>query len=152
MNENPAYYNLITLASDAAPVVHFGEVPCSPSTPCLPASGSLLGSAVRGLNLPLLPTGGDPRAGFEQYFPTNFRPPYVQTYTLALEHQLGAAAVGEMRYVGSKSTHDFSRSFNPIWNCSRSIPRINVSRHRFVGTLLQMGSAVQTVISIMLLS
>jgi outer membrane receptor protein involved in Fe transport len=114
INENPAYYNLITLASDAAPVVNFGEVPCSPNTPCLPGSGSLLGSAVRALNLPALPTGGDPRAGFEQYFPTNFRPPYVQTYTLALEHQLGAAAVGEMRYVGSKSTHDFqSVDYNP---------------------------------------
>ena len=38
----------------------------------------------------------------------------MQTYTLALEHQLGAAAVGEMRYVGSKSTHDFqSVDYNP---------------------------------------
>jgi outer membrane receptor protein involved in Fe transport len=107
INENPAYYNLITLASDAAPVVNFGEVPCSPTTPCVPGNGSLQGSAVRALNLPGLPTGGDPRSGFEQYFPTNFRPPYVQTYTLAIEHQLGSAAVGEIRYVGSKSTHDF---------------------------------------------
>jgi outer membrane receptor protein involved in Fe transport len=106
INENPAYYNLITLASDAAPVVNFGEVGCSPATPCVPGNGSLLGSAVRALNLPSLP-GGDPRAGFEQYFPTNFRPPYVQTYTLALEHQLGTGAVGEIRFVGSKTTHDF---------------------------------------------
>jgi outer membrane receptor protein involved in Fe transport len=107
INENPAYYNLITLASDAAPVVNYGAIPCTPTTPCVPANGSLLGSSTRALNLPALPTGGDPRAGFEQYFPTNFRPPYVQTYTLALEHQLGSAAVGEVRYVGSKSTHDF---------------------------------------------
>jgi outer membrane receptor protein involved in Fe transport len=114
INENPAYYNLITLASDAAPVINFGEVGCSPATPCLPSSGSLLGSAVRATNLPALPTGGDPRAGFEQYFPTNFRPPYVQTYTLAIAHQLGSAAVGEIRYVGSKSTHDFqSVDYNP---------------------------------------
>jgi len=114
INENPAYYNLITLASDAAPVVNFGEIGCTPSTPCIPNNGSLLGSDVRALNLPALPTGGDPRAGFEQYFPTNFRPPYVQTYTLALEHQLGSAAVGSMRYVGSKSTHDFqSVDYNP---------------------------------------
>jgi outer membrane receptor protein involved in Fe transport len=107
INENPAYYNLITLASDAAPVVNFGSVPCSPTTPCVPGNGSLQGSDVRALNLAALPTGIDPRSGFEQYFPTNFRPPYVQTYTLAIEHQLGAAAVGEIRYVGSKSTHDF---------------------------------------------
>jgi outer membrane receptor protein involved in Fe transport len=114
INENPAYYNLITLASDAAPVVNFGLVPCSPGTPCVPANGSLLGSSVRATNLPALATGGDPRAGFEQYFPTNFRPPYVQTYTLALQHRLGPAAVGEVRYVGSKSTHDFqSVDYNP---------------------------------------
>ena len=114
INENPAYYNLITLASDAAPVVNFGSVGCSPATPCVPSSGSLLGSAVRATNLPGLPTGGDPRAGFEQSFPTNFRPPYVQTYTLAIQHQMGSAAVGEVRYVGSKSTHDFqSVDYNP---------------------------------------
>ena len=69
INENPAYYNLITLASDAAPVVNFGEIGCSPATPCMPSNGSLLGSDVRALKLPALPTGGDPRAGFEQYFP-----------------------------------------------------------------------------------
>lgn len=114
INENPAYYNLITLASDAAPVVNFGVVPCSPATPCIPGNGSLQSSAVRATNLPNLPTGGDPRAGFEQFFPTNFRPPYVQTYTMAIEHQLGPAAVGEIRYVGSKSTHDFqSVDYNP---------------------------------------
>ncbi len=124
INENPAYYNLITLASDAAPVVNFGEVACSPATPCLPSNGSLLGSAVRATNLPALPTGGDPRAGFEQYFPTNLRPPYVQTYTLAVEHQLGSAAVGEARYVGSKTTHDFqSVDYNPyLANVAAAFP------------------------------
>jgi outer membrane receptor protein involved in Fe transport len=124
INENPAYYNLITLASGAAPVVNFGALSCSPATPCLPGNGSLLGAAVRAQNLPALPTGGDPRAGFEQYFPTNFRPPYVQTYTFALEHQLGTAAVGEMRYVGSKSTHDFqSVDYNPyLANVAAAFP------------------------------
>jgi outer membrane receptor protein involved in Fe transport len=107
INQNPAYYNLITLASDAAPVVNFGGISCTPAKPCVPGNGSLLGSAVRATNLPALPTGGDPRAGFEQSFPTTFRTPYVQTYTLAVQHQLGPAAVGEARYVGSKSTHDF---------------------------------------------
>ena len=38
----------------------------------------------------------------------------MQTYTLAIEHQLGQAAVGEARYVGSKSTKDFqSLDYNP---------------------------------------
>jgi outer membrane receptor protein involved in Fe transport len=115
INENPVYYNLILLAADAAPVVNFGSVNCSPATPCVPGNGSFLGSAVRNTNLPALPTGGDPRAGFQQYFPTTLRPPYVQTYTLGIEHQLGSAAVGEIRYVGSKTTDDFqSIDYNPL--------------------------------------
>lgn len=77
---------------------------------------------------PLLPKGPgiDPRSRFEQYFPTNFRPPYVQTYTLAIEHQIGKAAVGEVRYVGSKTTHDFqSNNNNPfLANVAAAFPNI----------------------------
>jgi Carboxypeptidase regulatory-like domain/TonB-dependent Receptor Plug Domain len=116
INQNPAYYNLFLLAAGAAPVVNFGGTACSGGA-CLPASGSILGAAVRATNLPFLPKGPgiDPRSRFQQYFPTNFRPPYVQTYTLAIEHQIGNAAVAEIRYVGSKTTHDFqSNNNNPF--------------------------------------
>ena len=125
INENPAFINLFTLAATAAPVVNFGSVPCSAGA-CLPANGSLLGAAVRATNLPFLPRGIDPRSRFEQYFPTNFRPPYVQTWTLGIEHQIGTAAVGEIRYVGSKTTHDFqSNNNNPLLaNVAAAFPNI----------------------------
>ena len=60
------------------------------------------------------------------YFPTNFRPPYVQTYTLAIQHQIGRAAVGEARYVGSKTTHDFqSVDYNPfLENVAAAFPDV----------------------------
>lgn len=115
INQNPVYYNLILLASSAAPVVNFGYIGCMPGISCLPSNGSLLGGDVRAANLQYLPTGGDPRSGFEQFFPTHLRTPYVQTYTLAIEHQLASGAVGSMRYVGSKTTDDFqSVNYNPF--------------------------------------
>ena len=127
INQNPAYYNLFLLAAGAAPAVNFGSVPCSMGG-CLPANGSFLGAAVRATNLPFLPKGPgiDPRSRFEQVFPTNFRPPYVQTYTLAIEHQIGKAAVGEIRYVGAKTTHDFqSNNNNPfLANVAAAFPNL----------------------------
>ena len=51
--------------------------------------------------------GGDPGQDVVDSFPTNFRTPYVQTWTLGIQHQIGNAAVGEVRYVGSKTTDDF---------------------------------------------
>ncbi len=128
INENPAFYNLFLLAAGAAPVVNFGQVGCVPGQTCLPGSGSLLGAAVRATNLPLLPrgVGVDPRTRFEQVFPTNFRPPYVQTYTLGIEHQIGKGAVGEIRYVGTKTTHDFqSNNANPLLaNVAAAFPNV----------------------------
>jgi hypothetical protein len=127
INENPAYYHLFLLAAAAAPAVNFGSVPCSTGG-CLPANGSLLGAAVRATNLAFLPKGPgiDPRSRFQQYFPTSFRPPYVQTYTLAIEHQIGKAAVGEIRYVGAKTTHDFqSNNNNPfLANIAAAFPNL----------------------------
>jgi hypothetical protein len=106
INENPAFYNMFILAADAAPVVNTASVACGPGS-CIPSSGSLTGLAVRNANIPFLPVGGDPRTATQQTFPSNFRTPYVQTYTLGIEHQLGKAAVGEIRYVGTKTTKDF---------------------------------------------
>jgi hypothetical protein len=43
-----------------------------------------------------------------------FRPPYTQTYTFALQHQFGNAAVGEIRYTGSLTERNFqSNNANP---------------------------------------
>jgi outer membrane receptor protein involved in Fe transport len=126
IDENPAYYNLFLLAASGAPVVNFGLVPCVPGATCVPSGGSLSGSAVRALNLPSLPTGGDPRALLESYFPTNFRPPYVQTYTMGIDRQIGNSMVFEARYVGTKTTHDFqSVNYNPfLLNVATAFPNV----------------------------
>ena len=105
INANPAYYNIFLLDAIASPVANTGVVGCSGN--CLPGNGSLTGASVRATNLPNLPIGGDPRFRDQTYVPSTFRTPYVQTWTLAVQHQIGHAAVGEVRYVGSKTTQDF---------------------------------------------
>ena len=114
INANPAYYNLALLVADGAPVTNDGAFLCG-SNACLPSNGSILNADFRTLNLPSLPTGGDPGQDVVDSFPTNFRTPYVQTWTLGIQHQIGNAAVGEVRYVGSKTTDDFqSIDANPF--------------------------------------
>ena len=113
INANPAYYNLALLVADEAPVTKLGAFLCGTNA-CLPSNGSLLDTDFRTLNLPSL-AGGDPGQDIVDIFPNNFRTPYVQTWTLGTQHQLGKAAVGEIRYVGSKTTDDFqSIDANPF--------------------------------------
>jgi Carboxypeptidase regulatory-like domain/TonB-dependent Receptor Plug Domain len=112
INANPAYYNLYILASAASPVVNASSIICG-TTACLPSNGTIAGVDVRNTAVPFLPPG-DPRQATEQAFPTNFRTPYVQTYTLGIQHQIGRSGVAEIRYVGSKTTKDFqSTDGNP---------------------------------------
>jgi hypothetical protein len=114
INANPAFYNLALLVADGAPVTNDGAILCG-SNACLPSNGSILNADFRTLNLPSLPTDGDPGEDVVDSFPTNFRTPYVQTWTLGIQHQIGNAAVAEVRYVGSKTTDDFqSIDANPL--------------------------------------
>lgn len=113
INANPAFYNLFLLEAGGAPVVNTGVFSCNGGN-CLPSNGSILSPSVRATNLPSLPTF-DPRQDDQTTFPTAFRTPYVQTWTLAVDHQVGGKAVGEVRYVGSKTTDDFqSIDANPF--------------------------------------
>ena len=113
INSNPAFYNMFILEATAAPVVNTGAFLCGGGN-CLPSNGSILSTNFRVSNLASLTTG-DPRQDDQTTFPSGFRTPYVQTYTLAVDHQFGSAAVGEARYVGSKTTDDFrSVDFNPF--------------------------------------
>jgi Carboxypeptidase regulatory-like domain/TonB dependent receptor/TonB-dependent Receptor Plug Domain len=105
INANPTFDNMFTLEAGGAPVVNTGLFGCG-SGDCIPSNGSLLSTDFRTTNLPFLPTQ-DPRLDDQTTFPSNFRTPYVQTYTLAVDHQLGGSVVGEARYVGSKTTDDF---------------------------------------------
>jgi hypothetical protein len=114
INANPQFYNIILLVSDGAPVTNLGAFLCG-SNACVPSNGSILSADFRTLNLPSLPTGGDPGQDIVDTVPPNFRTPYVQTWTLGIQHQMGGAAVGEIRYVGSKTTDDFqSLDANPL--------------------------------------
>lgn len=105
INANPAFYNIFLLDAIASPVANTGSITCSGN--CLSASGGATGAAVRAQNLPSLPTGGDPRFRDQSYVPANFRTPYVQSWTLGLQRQLGRGAVGTIRYVGVKTTQNF---------------------------------------------
>jgi hypothetical protein len=106
INANPAFYNMFLLIADGAPATNAGFFACG-SGACLPTNGSLLSSDFRALNLPNLPTGGDPGVDVETTIPSSFRTPYVQTFTVGIQRQLGSAAVMEVRYVGAKTTDDF---------------------------------------------
>jgi hypothetical protein len=105
INANPAFDNMFVLEATAAPVVNTGAFACGTGN-CVPSNGSILSTNFRAANLPSLPTQ-DPRLDDQESFPASFRTPYVQTYTLAVDHQIGNAVVGEARYVGSKTTDDF---------------------------------------------
>ncbi len=107
INQNPAFYNIATNSQSTAPISVAGSIACTAGSPCLPTGGNISYSAVRAVNLPSLPLGGDPRTYDVQTVPTNLRPPYTQTYTLAIDHQIGKAAVGEIRYVGSLTLKNF---------------------------------------------
>ena len=124
INANPAFYNMFILEASGAPVVNTNGFLCSGSN-CLPSNGSILSTSFRAANLPSLPTN-DPRVDDQTTFPSTFRTPYVQTYTLAVDHQIGNTVVGEVRYVGSKTTHDFqSVDANPdLLNVATAFPNV----------------------------
>jgi hypothetical protein len=105
INANPAFYNIFELDAIATPVAISQELQCAQN--CQPAGGNFTGGGVRAQNLSGLSFGGDPRFDDQTYVPPNFRTPYVQTYTLALQHQVGHSAVVSIRYVGSKTTQNF---------------------------------------------
>jgi len=114
INANPQFYNILLLVGDGAPVTNLGAFLCGANA-CVPNNGSISSSAFRAQNLSSLPTGGDPGQDLQDLVPPNFRTPYVQTWTLGVQHQIGNALVGEIRYVGSKTTDDFqSIDANPF--------------------------------------
>jgi hypothetical protein len=113
INENPSFYNISLLVGDGAPFTNAGVIACTGMN-CLPSSGGVNFASVRALNLPFLPRGNDPRVRDQETVPTNLRPPYTQTYTLAFDYEIGRAAVAEIRYVGSLTEKNFrSDDANP---------------------------------------
>ena len=138
INANPAFYNIVSARRRWSA----GDEPrrFSLRLQCLPPFRRL--NPERGLSraqLAILPTGGDPGQDVEDTFPPNFRTPYVQTWTLGIDHQIGNAAVGEVRYVGSKTTDDFqSIDANPfLLPVASAFPKF-YSACRFAPTLQPM--------------
>lgn len=109
INSNPSFYNIFSNDAVLAPTSNTGQIVCNGAN-CLPANGSFAISDVRTANLAALPRGSDPRERDQGGVPLSFRPPYTQIYTLALQHQLGSAAVGELRYTGSLTHKNFQTS------------------------------------------
>jgi hypothetical protein len=109
INSNPSFYNIFSNDATLAPTSNTGQILCN-GTNCLPSNGNFTIGAVRASDLPALPRGTDPRERDHGGVPLNFRPPYTQTWTLAIQHQIGSAAVAELRYTGSATHKNFQTS------------------------------------------
>lgn len=114
INFDPAFYNIFLNVGTSAPVVNSGSIACTASAPCLPANG-ILGSAVRSQNLASLPRGKDPRARNETIVSNPFKNPYAQNYTFGIQQEITAKIVGEIRYAGNYTLHNFQTiDANPL--------------------------------------
>ncbi len=83
INANPQFYNIILLVGDGAPVTNLGAFLCGTNA-CVPSNGSILNSDFRTLNLPSLPTGGDPGQDIEDTRPIQL--PYALCANLDSRH------------------------------------------------------------------
>ena len=107
INVDPAFDNIFIDIASLAPVANAGSFSCDGVTvSCVPGGGLTFGS-VNALDDQFVPTGADPRAELEETVPTNFRQPYVETYTLGIQHQITSNAVAEVRYVGNHTLKQF---------------------------------------------
>jgi hypothetical protein len=106
INFDPAFYNMFLNVATSAPVVNNGTINCTAAAPCLPSNG-ILGTNVRALNLPSLPRGADPRSRNETTVSSPFRNPYAQNYTFGIQQEITPRIVGELRYAGNYTLHNF---------------------------------------------
>lgn len=108
---DPAFYNVFLNSATAAPVINLGSIKCDGvATQCLPASGTT-GSAVRALNLPLLPRGRDPRTRSLTNNTTDFNNPRAQTYSLGIQYSFHNDVVFGATYIGNHVSRQF-QSYN----------------------------------------
>lgn len=119
INADPSFNEIFLTAASGSPVVNSGSFSCDGVTvSCLP-SGGFTYAVVHSLDNPLIPSGGDPRLNPEQDVPTNFRPAFVETWTLGIQHQVGKESAIEVRYVGNHVAHEFQRiNSNPLLGSS----------------------------------
>jgi Carboxypeptidase regulatory-like domain/TonB dependent receptor/TonB-dependent Receptor Plug Domain len=101
---DPAFYNIFQNASIVAPVATSGNFACNGT--CL-GTGNFTGAGLRATNLSRLPIGGNPGFADQSYVPANFRNPYLETYSLGIEHQVLQRLVAQVRYVGTHGVGNF---------------------------------------------
>ncbi len=100
---DPAFYNIFLNSATAAPVINLGTINCTGN--CIP-NGGVSGANVRALNLPSIPTGGNPASRNYTNNPQTFVNPRVQTYSLGVQYQLKGAVLG-VSYVGNHVSRQF---------------------------------------------
>ena len=101
---DPAIYNIFLNAAEVAPVSTAAGFACGGT--CL-GTGDFSGAGLRGTNLSKLPLGGNPAFSDQEYVPSNFRNPYLETYSLGMQQQVGTQLVAEIRYVGTHGVGNF---------------------------------------------
>ena len=107
---DPSVYAIFLNNYASAPVVNTGSIVCT--TSCLPTDGSFTAASVRAANLTKIPTGVDPRTRALTQSPDNFQNPYVQTYQLAVQYQVGHIGTVQAAYVGNHVAKQF-QTINP---------------------------------------
>ena len=95
---DPAFYNIFLNVAEVAPVATSAEFDCAGN--CL-GNGTFTGAAFRAANLSKLPTGGNPAYADQEFVPNHFQNPYLETYSLGIEHQISNRMVATLRYVGT---------------------------------------------------
>ena len=104
---DPAFYNLFLNVATSAPSVNFatlGPVVGGQSTG-LP-TGGFFGTQVIPFLQPLAPVG-NPGFANQTQVPSNFRNPYSEQWNFGLQHSFTSRIVGEVRYVGNHTVHEF---------------------------------------------
>lgn len=103
-----AFYNILLNIQTTAPVVFS-------FTTVQPVVGGATGSDIAAA-IPTPVNVFDPRGFTRTIVPDDFASPTVQNWTLGIQREFGSNIVGEIRYVGTKSTGQFqSVNANPLF-------------------------------------
>jgi Carboxypeptidase regulatory-like domain/TonB dependent receptor/TonB-dependent Receptor Plug Domain len=136
INYDPAFYNIFLNSYTSAPVVNTGVIPCDGVTvACLP-SGGTINALVHQQNDQYNPTGVNPGTKVVTTVAPNFRNPYVENYTLGIQHSIKRFAVGEIRYVGNHAVNQF-QTINGNPNLNAAPPAASVPATLNYQTLAQ---------------
>lgn len=98
---DPAFYNIFLNVATSAPVVNAGTI-FNVGVPSDPR-----GSSIQSTYQSQIPTGGNPGARSQTRVSPNFRNPYVQQWSLGVEHMISSRVSFEVRYVGNHDIGNF---------------------------------------------